>query len=165
MAHNTARHMILVAFMQASNCSNYSASWRHPTTELHFLTPDYYQHIARVLEAGTFHLAFFDDRLAMPSQYGDSFAESLRHGIRVVKLDLVPVMTAMALATRHLGIGATYSTTYYPPFTWNYHEAEWLAPFDAAVALGAIHSHHRMVKGIQSVSPANPPRLNSDNPL
>ena len=116
MAHNTTRQMILVAFMQASNCSNYSASWRHPATELSFLMPDYYQHIARVLEAGTFHLAFFDDRLAMPSQYGDSFAESLQHGIRVVKLDLVPVMTAMALATRHLGVGATYSTTYYSPF-------------------------------------------------
>jgi hypothetical protein len=60
---------------------------------------------------------------------------------------------------------ADAATTYYAPFTWNYHEAEWLAPFDAAVALGAIHSHHRMVKGIQSISPANPPRLNSDNPL
>lgn len=116
MAPDTTRQMILVAFMQASNCSNYSASWRHPATDLRFLTPDYYQHIARILEAGKFHLAFFDDRLAMPSQYGDAFAEAMQHGIRVVKLDLVPVMTAMALATRHLGVGATYSTTYYPPF-------------------------------------------------
>ena len=116
MAGQRERQMVLVAFMQASNCSNYPASWRHPATDQHFLTPGYYQHIARLLEAGLFHLAFFDDRLAMPSQYGDSFAEAVQHGIRAVKLDLVPVMTAMLLATQHLGDGATYSTTYYTPF-------------------------------------------------
>lgn len=116
MKHDANARMLLVAFMQASNCSNYSASWRHPATEPNFLTPDYYQNIARTLEAGKFHLAFLDDRLAMPSQYGDSFAESVPQGIRVVKLDLIPVLTAMALATRHLGVGATYSTTYYHPF-------------------------------------------------
>ena len=113
MAGQRERQMVLVAFMQASNCSNYPASWRHPATDQHFLTPGYYQHIARLLEAGLFHLAFFDDRLAMPSQYGDSFAEAVQHGIRAVKLDLVPVMTAMLLATQHLGVGATYSTPFH----------------------------------------------------
>ena len=63
------RQMILVGFMQAANCSNYVASWRHPETDSGFLTPEYYQHIARTLEAGKFHLAFIDDRLAMPSIY------------------------------------------------------------------------------------------------
>jgi FMN-dependent oxidoreductase (nitrilotriacetate monooxygenase family) len=108
--------MLLIAFLQAANCSNYPASWRHPATEPGFLTPDYYQHIARTLEAGKFHLAFCDDRLALPSQYGDAFAEALQHGIRVVKLDVVLVVTAMALATHYLGVGATYSTTYFAPF-------------------------------------------------
>ena len=108
--------MILVGFIQTANCSNYTGSWRHPATELGFLTPEYYQNIARILEEGKFHLAFIDDRLALPSRYGDSFQESVEHGVRVVKLDLVPVVTAMALATQHLGVGATYSTTYYLPF-------------------------------------------------
>lgn len=116
MTQASSKQMILIAFLQAANCSNYPASWRHPTTDLGFLTPEYYQHIARVLEAGKFHLAFSDDRLAMPSQYGDAFAEAIQHGIRVVKLDLIPIITAMALATRHLGLGATYSTTYFTPF-------------------------------------------------
>ena len=108
--------MTMVAFLQAQNCSNYPASWRHAATAQDFLTADYYQRIARTLEAGKFHLAFFDDRLAMPDRYGDDFAESVRHGIRVVKLDLIPLLTAMGLATRHLGVGGTYSTTYYEPF-------------------------------------------------
>ncbi|HVQ77945.1 MAG TPA: LLM class flavin-dependent oxidoreductase [Candidatus Binatia bacterium] len=110
------RQMTLVAFLQAQNCSNYPASWRHAATTPDFLTAEYYQRIARTLEAGLFHLAFFDDRLAMPDRYGDDHAEAVRHGIRVVKLDLIPLMTAMGLATRHLGIGGTYSTTYYEPF-------------------------------------------------
>ena len=111
-----ARQMALVAFLQAQNCSNYPASWRHAATMPDFLTAEYYQRIARTLEAGRFHLAFFDDRLAMPDRYGDDFAASVRHGIRVVKLDLIPLITAMGLATHRLGVGGTYSTTYYEPF-------------------------------------------------
>jgi FMN-dependent oxidoreductase (nitrilotriacetate monooxygenase family) len=110
------RQMILVAFLQAQNCSNYPGAWRHRDSSPHFTTAEYYQHIARVLEAGKFHVAFFDDRLAMPDRYGDDFAESVRHGVRVVKLDLIPLLTAMGMATRCLGLGGTYSTTYFEPF-------------------------------------------------
>ena len=116
MTTSADRQMTMVAFLQAQNCSNYPASWRHAATAQDFLTADYYQRIARTLEAGKFHLAFFDDRLAMPDRYSDDHAESVRHGIRVVKLDLIPLLTAMGLATRHLGVGGTYSTTYYEPF-------------------------------------------------
>jgi FMN-dependent oxidoreductase (nitrilotriacetate monooxygenase family) len=111
-----SRQMTLVGFLQGQNCSNYPASWRHEATAPDFLTAEYYQRIARTLEAGKFHLAFFDDRLAMPDRYGDDFSQAVRHGIRTVKLDLIPLLTVMGLATRHLGIGGTYSTTYYEPF-------------------------------------------------
>jgi FMN-dependent oxidoreductase (nitrilotriacetate monooxygenase family) len=110
------RQMVLVGFLQAQNCSNYPASWRYPGTAPDFMSAEYYQRIGRILEEGKFHLAFFDDRLAMPDRYGDSFEESVRNGIRVVKMDLVPALTAMGLATRRLGLGATYSTTYFEPF-------------------------------------------------
>jgi FMN-dependent oxidoreductase (nitrilotriacetate monooxygenase family) len=91
-----------------------------------YLTPEYYQRIARTLEAGRFHMAFFDDRLALPDILGHDHAEAVRHGIRVVKLDLVSILTAMGLATSHLGLGATYSTTYYEP----YHVARVFATLD-----------------------------------
>jgi FMN-dependent oxidoreductase (nitrilotriacetate monooxygenase family) len=110
------RQITMVAFLQAQNCSNYAASWRHAEAAPDFLTAEYYQRIARVLEGGCFDLAFFDDRLAMPDRYGDDHADAVRHGVRVVKMDPVPLMTAMGLATRHLGVGGTYSTTYYEPF-------------------------------------------------
>lgn len=110
------KKMTLVAFLQAQNCSNYPASWRHPDTSSHFLSAEYYQDIARILEAGKFHLAFFDDRLAMPDRYGDRADESVAHGVRAIKLDAATAVMVMGLATKHLGLGATYSTTYYEPF-------------------------------------------------
>ena len=106
----------MIAFLQAANCSNYPGSWRHAHTSPDFMSAAYFQRIARTLEAGKFHLAFFDDRLAIPDRYGDDVEATLEHGIRAVKFDLVPIMTAMGLATEHLGIGGTYSTTYYEPF-------------------------------------------------
>jgi FMN-dependent oxidoreductase (nitrilotriacetate monooxygenase family) len=108
--------MTLVAFMQAGNVTVYSGSWRYPSAAHDFLDLRYYQRIARVLEEGTFDLMFFDDRLAMPSIYGGSPADAIRYGARPIKLDLTAVLGVAAAATEHLGLGATYSTTYYPPF-------------------------------------------------
>ena len=59
---------------------------------------------------------FFDDRLAMPGIYGGSVAEAVRTGARPVKLDLSIVLGIVAGATSSIGLGATYSTTYYSPF-------------------------------------------------
>jgi FMN-dependent oxidoreductase (nitrilotriacetate monooxygenase family) len=110
------RQMALIAFLQAQNCSNFPASWRHPDSAGDFLTPDYYQRIGRVLEAGKLHMAFFDDRLAIPDVYADDYRVTMKEGIRAVKLD--PMLCAMAIGqvTRGLGVGVTYSTTYYEPF-------------------------------------------------
>ena len=110
------RQMSLVGFMQAANTSVYAGSWRHPATEHGFLTAGYYQKLGRTLEEGRFDLMFFDDRLAMPGIYGGSVAEAVRRGARPVKLDLSVVLGVVAGATQSIGLGATYSTTYYSPF-------------------------------------------------
>jgi FMN-dependent oxidoreductase (nitrilotriacetate monooxygenase family) len=110
------RMMALTAFLQAQNCSNLPASWRHAETDGSYMSAAYYQNIARTLEHGKFHLAFFDDRLAMPDVYGNGHGTTVESGIRAVKLDPVSVLTAMGMATSRLGLGSTYSTTYYEPF-------------------------------------------------
>ncbi|ORA17485.1 LLM class flavin-dependent oxidoreductase [Mycobacterium asiaticum] len=108
--------MTLVAFMQAGNASVYAGSWRHPATEHRYLDASYYAKIGRQLEEGCFDLMFFDDRLAMPGVYGGSVAEAVLFGARPVKLDLGVVLGVLTQATSHIGLGATYSTTYYAPF-------------------------------------------------
>src|ERR1700681_2244702 len=110
------RQMVMVGFLQAQNCTNLPASWRHPESRTDFLSAEFYREIARVLEEGKFHLAFFDDRLAMPDRFGNDHAHAVEHGIRCVKMDPIPVLMAMAMATERLGLGATCSTTYYEPF-------------------------------------------------
>jgi len=116
MPENSKKQMTLIGFLQAQNCSTYPGSWRHEANAPDFTTPEYYQRIARTLEEGKFHLAFFDDRLAMPDIYGNDHAETVEHGVRAVKMDLTSILTAMGMVTSKLGLGATYSTTYYEPF-------------------------------------------------
>src|SRR5262245_5785311 len=110
------RQITLIAFLQAQNCTNLASSWRHPQSRTDTWSPDYYRHIGRVLEHGKFHLGFFDDRLSMPDMYGRNHAHTVQHGIRCVKMDAVTVLTVMGMATERLGLGATYSTSYYEPF-------------------------------------------------
>jgi len=112
----THRHMVLIGFMQAQNCSNYVGSWRHPLARQDFLTADYYQHVAKTLERGKFHMVFFDDRLAMPDMYGADHRASIAHGIRVVKMDPIPILAAIGAVTSRIGLGATLSTSYFDPF-------------------------------------------------
>jgi FMN-dependent oxidoreductase (nitrilotriacetate monooxygenase family) len=111
-----SRQLSLVGFMQAGNATVYAGSWRHPATEHGFLSASYYQKLGRTLEEGCFDMMFFDDRLAMPGIFGGSVAEAVRYGARPVKLDLSIVLGVMAATTRSIGLGATYSTTYYSPF-------------------------------------------------
>jgi FMN-dependent oxidoreductase (nitrilotriacetate monooxygenase family) len=110
------RQMTLVGFMQAGNVTVYSGSWRYPSADLGFLTLDYYTDIARTLEAAKFDCVFFDDRLAMPGVYGNSVSDAVRYGARPIKLDLTAVLGGIIGATSRIGVGATYSTTYYDPF-------------------------------------------------
>ena len=120
------RQMTLVGFMQAGNVTVYSGSWRYPSADLGFLTMDYYTRIGKVLEEGKFDCVFFDDRLAMPGVYGDSVADAVRYGARPIKLDLTAVLGGIIAATSRIGVGATYSTTYYQP----YHVARTFATLD-----------------------------------
>ena len=81
-----------------------------------FLTPEYYQRIARILEDGKIQLAFFDDRLALPDLYTGNHLEAINAGVRAVKMDPSTLLMAMGMATSKLGLGTTYSTTYFEPY-------------------------------------------------
>jgi FMN-dependent oxidoreductase (nitrilotriacetate monooxygenase family) len=120
------RQMTMIGFLQAQNCTTLAASWRHPDSASDFTSPDYFRRIARVLEEGKFHLAFFDDRLGMPEYNDGQYQDAVAHGIRCVKMDPIACLMPMAMATARLGVGATYSTTYYEPF----HVARMFASLD-----------------------------------
>ena len=110
------RQITLVGFLQAQNCTNFVGSWRHPKAAPDFTSAEYYRRIGRALEAGKFHLGFFDDRLAMPDLFGGDHGPTVANGIRCVKMDPVTILTVMGMATERLGLGSTFSTTYFEPF-------------------------------------------------
>src|SRR3954463_13468400 len=110
------RQMALVGFLQAQNCTNLPSSWRHPESRDDSMSADYYQEIARILEAGKFHMAFFDDRLAMPDRYGSDHAHTVEYGIRCVKMDPIVVLTTMGKHTKKLAPPPPRSPTYNDPF-------------------------------------------------
>src|SRR3954465_11840893 len=97
------RQMTLVGFLQAQNCTNFVGSWRHPKAMQDFTSAEYYRRIGRALEAGKFHLGFFDDRLAMPDLFGGDHAHTVANGIRCVKMDPITILTVMGMASERLG--------------------------------------------------------------
>ena len=121
------RKMKLMAYLKTGPTAMHSGAWRHPATELgNIFAPERYEHIARVLEAACFDGCFYADTLGLPDIYKGSYDTYLHHGGQISYLDPVTVLPIMARVTRHLGLGATLSTTFHHP----YHLARLLASLD-----------------------------------
>jgi FMN-dependent oxidoreductase (nitrilotriacetate monooxygenase family) len=107
----------LCGFLIAGPVVHSHAIWRNPNHETPFLSLDYYLSIARTLDQGMFDLLFFADRLAIADRYGASHEMGLRLGDQdATRMDPMPILGAMATVTKHIGLGATRSTTYDAPY-------------------------------------------------
>ena len=74
------RQVHFVAFLQAQNCTTLPASWRHPDARTDTYSPEYYQHIARVLEAGRFDEDADYMNCPMTKEEYDAFITALNGG-------------------------------------------------------------------------------------
>src|SRR5580704_1579230 len=118
------RKMHLLAYVKTGPTAQLAGAWRHPQAPLDdIFAPERYEHMARVLEAARFDGCFFADTLGLPDIYKGSFDTYLRYGGQLSYLDPMVVLPVMAPATRHLGLGATLSTTFHHPYHW---PASWL---------------------------------------
>ncbi|MFJ8019402.1 NtaA/DmoA family FMN-dependent monooxygenase [Streptomyces sp. NPDC096311] len=108
--------MVLSAFAQTTISKGQHGAWTHAGSDPNITDPEYYINLARSVERTGFDMIFFDDRLAMPAVYGRSVRATVEKGTRPVKLDLLTVMGLIASHTTRIGLGATYSTTYYNPY-------------------------------------------------
>jgi FMN-dependent oxidoreductase (nitrilotriacetate monooxygenase family) len=133
--------MHLVAFLAAGPTAHHHGAWRHPEADLSVFTPEWHEHIARVLEQGKFDSLFFVDILGLYDLFGGSFASILRCGGQMGLLDPIPLLSIMSRVTSHIGLGATLSSTFFPP----YHLARALGTLDlmsgGRVAWNVVASH------------------------
>ncbi|GJD53707.1 Nitrilotriacetate monooxygenase component A [Methylobacterium crusticola] len=107
----------LAGFLSAGPVVHSHALWRNPQHPTDFLSAAHYAEIGRVLERGRFDLLFFADRLALADRFGNDRETGLRLGDQdATRLDPLPVLAVIAAATRHIGLGATRSTTYEHPY-------------------------------------------------
>jgi FMN-dependent oxidoreductase (nitrilotriacetate monooxygenase family) len=108
--------MHLVAMVNAPT-SQYAENWRHPLSRSDWLSADFYVDLARTLERGRFDMMFLPDALAVPEDHSGSIDTTLRTaGKGAIYLDPMVTLGAVASATRHIGLGATLSTTFVPPY-------------------------------------------------
>jgi FMN-dependent oxidoreductase (nitrilotriacetate monooxygenase family) len=78
-------------------------------------TGDFYVEMAKDLERAGFDYVIIEDKLMVSDAYGASMAADLKHGVNP-KHDPIPLAVLVAQATRRLGVVATMSTSFYPPF-------------------------------------------------
>ncbi len=78
-------------------------------------TGDFYVEMARSLERACFDYMILEDKCMVSTAYGGTMEMDLKHGI-APKHDPAPLATLLAYTTRRLGIVATLSTSFYPPW-------------------------------------------------
>ena len=111
------RQMHLIAFLMTGPTCHHHGAWRHPDSTVDdILTPERYEHIARVLEAGRFDGLFFADILGLYDLYDGSFDTMVGRGGQICLLDPAVVLPMMARVTEHIGLGLTYSSTFNHPY-------------------------------------------------
>jgi alkanesulfonate monooxygenase len=93
--------------------------WRHPRDRsLQYNTLDYWVDLARTLERGLVDALFMADSIGVNDVYGGSVATALRHGAQVPKQDPIMSLSAMAYATRDLGLCVTSNANHEPPYVF-----------------------------------------------
>ncbi|MFI2347684.1 LLM class flavin-dependent oxidoreductase [Streptomyces sp. NPDC019443] len=102
----TPRQFHLNAFLM--NAGHHDAAWRHPRTQPERITDlSYFQELARTAERGRLDSLFLADGVAL---WGNARYNA------VGGFEPLTLLSALAVATEHIGLIATVSTTFNEPF-------------------------------------------------
>jgi FMN-dependent oxidoreductase (nitrilotriacetate monooxygenase family) len=101
------RQLHLNAFLMG--VGHHEAAWRHPRTDVRNLTDvKHFQRLAQLAERGKLDSVFFADGLAVGPR--------VKHNTQAI-FEPITLLTAMAVATEHVGLIATATTGYIEPYT------------------------------------------------
>ena len=77
---------------------------------------EFYIEMAQALERACFDYIMIEDTLMVSEAYGGTMEQYLKHALMAPKHDPSPLAAIMSMATTRLGVVATMSTSFYPPF-------------------------------------------------
>lgn len=114
-----ARHIRFNAFDM--NCVGHQSPglWAHPKDQSwKYKDLDYWQDLARTLEKGVFDGIFIADVIGYYDVYKGSNYHAIQQAAQIPVNDPLQLAAPIALATEHLGIGITASTSFEHPYTF-----------------------------------------------
>src|SRR5690242_12722485 len=76
----------------------------------------FYVDMARNLERACFDYIMIEDTVMVADAYGGTMEGSLKNAVFAPKQDPVPLAVLLAASTTRLGVVATMSTSFYPPY-------------------------------------------------
>ncbi len=103
------------------NCVGHQSPglWAHPRdTSWRYKDLEYWQDVARTLERGIFDGIFIADVIGYYDVYKGSNWHALHQAAQIPVNDPLQLAAPIALATEHLGIGITASTSFEHPYTF-----------------------------------------------
>lgn len=108
-----SRRLNLAVFLTADG-SYHHLGWRHPEAWTDGATNfQRWVAFARIAEAGKLDMLFVADQIAVVG--GDDLA-AIRNSSKVVRLEPLTLLSALAAVTRHIGLAATAATSYSAPY-------------------------------------------------
>lgn len=93
--------------------------WPLPGNNRHrYGEPSYWTELAGLVEDGGFDGVFLADVIGAYDTFRDGPGTAVREGLQIPSNDPLLVVPIMAQATRRIGFGVTFSTSYEPPFAF-----------------------------------------------
>ncbi|TBV10925.1 LLM class flavin-dependent oxidoreductase [Stutzerimonas kirkiae] len=103
------------------NCVGHQSPglWRHPRDRSwQYKDLEYWTDLAKILERGIFDAVFIADVIGYYDVYHGNNDHAFAQGVQIPVNDPLQLANPIALATKHLGIGITASTSFEHPYTF-----------------------------------------------
>jgi FMN-dependent oxidoreductase (nitrilotriacetate monooxygenase family) len=111
------RELRFNAFNMTAPSHNWAGLWSHPRdTSINYNSLDYWVEYARTAERGLLDGIFLADVFGVYDVFGDSPDTAIRHAVQLPNAEPTLLVSAMALATKHLGFGITSNLTFEHPY-------------------------------------------------
>ena len=93
-----------------------AGDWKRSVDGYDWRYPEIYQDIAQACERAKFDLMLFADQYGIPQVYGGNWDHPLKAGLWSPSHDPLPILGALSACTSRIGLVATFSTTFFPPY-------------------------------------------------